>query len=83
MYPDIPLAAVGDGGGEKENREVQEWHVNRKAVQCSKWRGLFCCRVGLFLIECDLISNTEFPSSPVSAAAPHCSAEIRGGIALQ
>lgn len=32
---------------------------------------------GLFLIECGLISNTEFPSSPFNAAVTHGLARIR------
>lgn len=70
IYPDIPLAALGD---EKEHwgkrkRKSEEWHVNRKAVAMLQTARLFCHTVSLFLIECDLISNTEFPSSPFGAA---------------
>lgn len=76
---DIPLAAQGDGNTEnrvKEKRKSEEWHVNRKAVAMLQTAWLFCCTKGLFLIECDLISNTEFPSSPFSAAVTHSLAKI-------
>lgn len=39
--------------------------------------GLFCCTGGLFLIECDLISNPEFPSSPIGTAVTRSFAAIR------
>lgn len=82
IYPDIPLAAQGDGNTEnrvkekKKKRKSEEWHVNRKAVAMLQTAWLFCCTKGLFLIECDLISNTEFPSSPLSAAVTHSIAKI-------
>lgn len=46
--------------------------MNRKAGA-----GLFCCTEVLFLIGRDLISNTEFPSSPFGAAVTRSAARIR------
>lgn len=61
----------------KRKRKAEEWHVNRKAVAALQTAGLFCHTEGLFLTECDLISNTEFPSSPFSAAVTHSIARMR------
>lgn len=55
----------------------EEWRVNRKADAMLQTAGLFCRTEGLLLIECDLISNTELPSSPFGAAVTRCLARTR------
>lgn len=63
------------GGKEKGKQKNGMWIG--KQLQLLQTAGLFCCTEGLFLIECDLISNTEFPSSPFGAAVTRSLARIR------
>lgn len=71
IYCDNPLADWDDG--EKEckgkGKGIGEW------LQCSRRQG--CFGESLFLIECDIISDTEFPSSLFIAPMTHSHPRIR------